>query len=253
MDSLQAYATNIIEQIRMIADSQRGSIEQAAEKIAQAHQDGRSVFVFGPGVHSFIGVEELFYRSGGLAFIRPIGEAAYTLLGGALHATRLERTPGLARSVLESYGVAEGDVLIINNAYGINCGCIDAALYCRERKVVSIAVTSSAHSQAIPKNHPARHPSGANLFEVADLFIDTFVPVGDGVVFIGEGDDRIQVGPCSTIGMATALNLLVCAVVERLRDLGAPAEIWKSGNAPGGDEFNRRHLEKYGDRIKHLR
>lgn len=253
MDAVQTYVDRIAEQIAKIGATQREAIGAAADRIVTAHADGKGVYVFGPGVHSFMGVEELFYRSGGLAFIRPIGEPGFTLLTGALHATALERTVGLAPSILRAYGVGEDDVLIINNAYGINCACIDAALYCRENRVRSIGVTSSEHARGLPKDHPARHPTGGNLFELVDLYVDTFVPVGDGVVKFGEGEAAFQAGPCSTLGMATAMNCIVCAAIELMMERGMEPEVWKSGNAPGGDTFNKRHIQRYGNTIKHLR
>ncbi|MFD2333849.1 SIS domain-containing protein [Cohnella sp. GCM10020058] len=48
------------------------------------------------------------------------------LSGGALRSMAIERTPGDAAVVLEDYGIGEGDLLILMNAYGINAAFIDA-------------------------------------------------------------------------------------------------------------------------------
>jgi uncharacterized phosphosugar-binding protein len=47
----------------------------------------------------------------------------------------IERTPGYGRFVINDYGLTEGDLLIIVNAYGINAATIDAALEVRRRGV----------------------------------------------------------------------------------------------------------------------
>src|SRR5690606_35735266 len=48
------------------------AIERAAEILCNAIAEDRLVHVFGPGAHSYIGAEEMFYRAGGLACINAI-------------------------------------------------------------------------------------------------------------------------------------------------------------------------------------
>jgi uncharacterized phosphosugar-binding protein len=60
------------------------------------------------------------------------------------------------------------------------------------------------------------------------------------------------VGPGSTIANAFILHSMVIAAVERLVALGVKPPIWKSANAPGGDEANRRYIAEYTRRIRHL-
>jgi uncharacterized phosphosugar-binding protein len=45
---------------------------------------------------------------------------------------------------------------------------------------------------------------------------------------------------------------MVVAAVSHMVSLGVKPPVWKSANAPGGDEQNRRYLAEYAGKIKHL-
>ena len=74
------------------------------------------------------------------------------------------------------------------------------------------------------------------------------MPFGDAIVEI-EGLPQ-KVAPVSTILVSFVLNALVAKTVEKLVKEGITPPIWMSANIPGGDEFNRKWLEKYRNRIK---
>jgi uncharacterized phosphosugar-binding protein len=40
--------------------------------------------------------------------------------------------------------------------------------------------------------------------------------------------------------------------VELLADSGTEPPVWRSGNAPGGDEANARFLARFRDRVRKL-
>ena len=164
----------------------------------------------------------------------------------------IERTPGYAQKVLDAYrvGLTPGEVIIIANAYGINAMCIDTALEARKRKMVTIGITSREFADNLPRNHPSRHPSGKNLYQEVDYFINCHLPYGDAAIEI-EGC-RQKTGPTATMGNVFAINLLVIETVKQLVTLGVEPPRWMSANMPGGDEANRANEEKYIPRIKHL-
>lgn len=135
-----------------------------------------------------------------------------------MRSSALERTVGYARGVLSTYPVTPQDVLLIINAYGINACTIDTAMWARERKVPTIAITSPSFSRAMPKDLVARHPNGRNLFELVDLVIDNKMPVGDAVL--------------------------------RFEGLKPPG--WTSSNVPGGDEANEALMTRFSPRIRWL-
>lgn len=85
----------------------------------------------------------------------------------------IERTPGYGRFVINDYGLTEGDLLIIANAYGINAATIDAALEVRRRGVEIIGVTSVRHASETSKDRVARHLSKQDLHELVDVVLDS--------------------------------------------------------------------------------
>ncbi|GAA5122123.1 hypothetical protein [Pseudonocardia adelaidensis] len=48
------------------------------------------------------------------------------------------------------------------------------------------------------------------------------------------------------------LNCLTLATVEALAARGIEPPVWRSGNAPGGDEANGRFLERFRGRVRSL-
>ena len=240
-------ATGVIEAIRK---EEQSKISAAAVILADQIAQGNLINVFGSGGHSFIGAEEMFYRAGGLVPVNPIFETGVSLPPGALRSTAIERTPGFMPGILATYGLKAGQVMIIVNAYGINSATIDTALTCRKLGLKTIALTSPRIALALAPNHPSRHPSGKNLHEIVDLYIDTHVPMGDAAVDLAGFAERV--GPVSTIATAFTIESMVIETIELLIQRGIDPPVWKSGNSPGGDEYNQKFLDKYTGVIKHL-
>ncbi len=236
-----------------ISKDEGENLDRAAEIMADAIEAGQLIYVFGTGGHSYICAEEMFYRTGGLVPVNAMLDAGVSLAFGAGRSTWIERLPGYSQRVIKSYGLGEGDVLIVGNAYGINSATIDAAIEGKRLGAKVIAITSPAFSKQIPKDHPARHPSGKNLFELeeVDVVLDNHMPLGDAVVEV-EGLDGIKVGPSSTMASSFTINSLVVTVVEKLVKRGVEPPVWVSSNMPGGDEKNAKYLKKYGHVLKHL-
>ncbi len=172
-----------------------------------------------------------------------------SLMHGALRSNKVERTGGYAKAVLDSYNIVDG-VLVIVNAYGINTMTIEVALEAKQRSVPTIGVTSRAFGENVPPGHKARHPSGENLCDIVDVFVDSHMPYGDALVdFEGLGQ---RVAPSSTLANCFTVNLLVVETVKYLLDRGFEPPLWQSANVPGGEEANEKYQRKYGGRIKHL-
>jgi uncharacterized phosphosugar-binding protein len=249
--SAAAYRDTIIALITTIEEQERESLDRAAAILAKAVAADRLIHVIGPGGHSNMAVEETFWRSGGLVPVNAILDAGTNLIHGAKRSNLVERTPGYAKTVLDAYGVAEGDVLVIVNAYGINALTIDTALEGRRRGVTSIGITSTSFASHVPPGSPARHPSGQNLYQLVDVFIDNHLPYGDAVVEV-EGMEQ-KMGSTSTFANCFTINLLMLRTAEKLLELGIRPPVWTSANLPGGDQLNREYEEKYFPRVKHLR
>lgn len=233
-------------------EAQEAEIEAAAKVLARAIADDQVIHVIGPGGHSNMAAEEVLWRAGGLAPINAILDPGTNLIHGAKRSNYIERTPGYARQVLDAYRVGRtpGEVIVIVNAYGINAMTIDTVLEAKARGMTSVAITSRGFADNLAPDHPSRHPSGKNLYQEADHFLDSCVPYGDAAVAI-EGA-RQKTGPTATMCNLYTLNLLMVETVRQLVDLGVEPPLWMSANLPGGDAANRENEEKYIPRIRHL-
>lgn len=244
------YLAEINALLGAIAEHESEAISMAAERMARQIEGDRLVHVYGPGGHSNLAGQEIFFRAGGLMHVSAILDEGTLLSGGALRSMAMERTPGYGRLVIEDQSLVKGDLLILVNAYGINAALIDAALTARELGVDTIGVSSRQHAENTSSDHPARHPSGANLHDLVDIHIDTRVPVGDAVLDIAGVPERM--GAVSTFANAFTLQWLVLSTAELLAASGVEAPVWRSGNAPGGDDANGQFLESFRGRVRWL-
>ena len=245
-----AYLSTVIEYIRRIQKEERDNLDVAARLMAKQISEDRLVHVFGPGGHSNLATQEVFFRAGGLMHMNAILDEGTLLSNGALRSMAIERTPDYGRIVIDNQNLEKGDLLILVNAYGINSALIDAALTAREKGVTLIGISSRDHAQNTKPDHPARHPAKQNLHDLVDVAIDTKVPIGDAVLSIPGVSECTSA--ISTFTNATALNTLVIRTIVLLRDMGVQPPIWRSGNAPGGDEANGRFIDQFRARVRSL-
>lgn len=236
-----------------LADLQRdevANIRDAAALLASNLEEDRLIHVFGVSGHSVIGCEEFFWRAGGLCAINPLFDQSLNLSGGGIKSTKLERVPGIGDKVIDSAEVKPGDTIIITSIYGMNAATIDAALAAKRHGMKIIAITSRQHASQTPEGFVARHPSGKNLAEIADIVIDNHVPYGDTVAQV-KGCPQ-TVGAVSTGLVSACVQWLVIATAEACVAKGIEPAVWQSANTIGGDERNARYIKKYASRIKAL-
>src|SRR3546814_867454 len=146
--------------------------DQAASRLADQFAADRLVHIYGPGGHSNLASQEVFFRAGGLMHVSAILDEGTLLSNGALRSMAIERTPGYGKVVIANQRLGAGDLLILVNAYGINAALIDAAMEARQRGVFLIGVSSRQHAANTAPDHPARHPTKQNLHDVVDIAID---------------------------------------------------------------------------------
>jgi uncharacterized phosphosugar-binding protein len=245
-----AYLEKVQALMRAVVTDEAKVLDQAAEKLASQVSADRLIYVFGPGGHSNLASQEIFFRAGGLMHISAILDEGTLLSNGALRSMAIERTPGYGRVVISNWAIGSDDLLILVNAYGINAALIDAALEARRRGCFTIGVSSRRHASETLPDHPARHPTKQNLHDVVDIAIDTKVPVGDALLDLPGLSESI--GACSTFANAIALNALVIQTVAKLVERGIEPPVWRSGNAPGGDEANARFIDAFRGRVRGL-
>ncbi|HEY3685914.1 MAG TPA: sugar isomerase domain-containing protein [Streptosporangiaceae bacterium] len=247
---MRAYLDRITDLLGRIEETEGAAVADAAALLAdQVERDGLC-YIYGPGGHSNLAAQEVFFRAGGLVNVSAILDEGTLLSSGALRSMAMERTPRYGALVIEDNRVGDGDLLILVNAYGINAALIDAALAARERGATLIGVSSRAHADGTAPDHPARHPSGRNLHDLVDVHIDTKVPIGDAVLEIDGISEKVAA--ISTFANAYALNCLTASATALLAERGVDPSIWRSGNAPGGDERNARFLHRFRDRVRWL-
>ena len=213
------------------------SLDAAAALIADTMAAGGTIHAFGSG-HSHILAEELYYRAGGFARVRPILFEGLMLHASAPLSTSLERLPGLAAALLDEHGVAAGDVLIIASNSGGNPVVTEMAHEARARGLRVIAITSLTHATS----DAVRQRDGRRLHELADVAIDNGGAVGDAAIAI-EGVPT-PVAPTSTVVGAAIANALVAEVTERLARRGIVPEVFTSSNVAGGDAMNEGLLRR---------
>lgn len=248
--SFENYLEQVTSLLTRILTEEKQAIRDAAEVLAEQVSQDRLVHIFAPGGHSNLAAQEVFFRAGGLMHISAILDEGTLLSNGALRSMAIERMPGYGRIVIEDVGLGDQDVLILVNAYGINAALIDAAITASERGTKVIGISSREHADQTSPDHPARHPSARNLHDLVDVHIDTKVPIGDAVMEIEGSSERIAA--VSTFANAYALNCLTIATVEALAGRGVEPPVWRSGNAPGGDEANARFIERFRGRVVRL-
>ena len=244
------YFSKVSNLLKLIHEEEKDNIELASKKLAEQIMKDNLIHIFGPGGHSNLATQEVFFRAGGLMHVNAILDEGTLLSNGALRSMAIERTPGYGRIVIENQNLGSEDLLVLVNAYGINTALIDAALTARKKGVFLVGISSFSHAEETKPDHPARHPSKQNLHDLVDICIDTKVPIGDAVLEVPGVSEKISA--VSTFANAFSLNCLVIRTIANLATMGKDPPIWRSGNAPGGDEANSRFLAKFKERVKTL-
>jgi uncharacterized phosphosugar-binding protein len=235
-----------------IEREQAQNIDKAAEAIANAIAEDRLIHLLGAGGHTWMPVMEFFYRAGGLACVNPLFDLGITVYNQAWHGCLLERLPGYGKSIIEYYSnfFKKGDVIVITSNIPYMMVVVEAALECKKRGLTVIGIGSKEWQEKAPKEIPSRHPSGQSLVEISDIFIDDYNPYGDAVIEI-KGSEQ-PVGSTSNIADCYIVQRIVMEVVKKLIAKGVEPPIYRSANLPGGDEYNKKLLQKYLLRVKWL-
>jgi len=222
-----------------IENTQLENIQNAATMMADTIQAGRWVHTFGCG-HATLPIEEMYPRIGGFVGFHPMIELPLTfftnIVGGmSVHNfIFLERVEGYGIEIMKGYKFDPRDCMWLFSHTGINAVNIDVAIEAKKQGMKVIVFGSAKEA----KGKQTRHSSGKNIFELADLVIDTCVPVQDACVPLKNHIDKV--GPVSTIGFITAVWMTVTTVAEILADRGVRLFIHPSHNVPGDTTAKER-------------
>ena len=105
-------------------------------------------------------------------------------------------------------------------------------------------------SAANANGKKTRHSSGKNIFELADIVVDTCAPLEDASVPLKNHVDKI--GPVSTMAFITCVWMTITNTAEILAERGVKLHIHPSHNAPGAGDSKVRldeALAEYKKRI----
>ncbi len=229
--------------LKKIEESELDKIEEAAEIITQAIIDGHMLFAFGCS-HSALPVQDIFYRAGGLMLVNPIFGPGMLLEDyPTTFTSKMERLEGYGKLLLDRVATKAGDVLILVSVSGRNAVPVDMAMAAKERGMKVIGLTSMEYTNGVS----SRHSSGKKMYQLVDVVIDNPVPLGDAILEAEEVPQKFC--PVSGVTSCAILHALMAATVEKLVAKGFTPPIYLAANAPGGDEYNKRLLAEYKDRM----
>jgi len=241
-----------MEVMHAIEASQMENIRKAALVMADSIEKERWVHTFGCG-HATLPIEEMYPRIGGFVGFHPMIELPLTfftnIVGGmsVQQFVFLERVEGYGREIMKGWNFDKNDCMWIFSHTGINAVNIDVALEARSRGMKVIVYGSAAEA----KGKQTRHSSGKTLFELADIVVDTCVPVMDASVPLKNHLDKI--GPVSTMGFMTTVWMTVTTVAEILAERGVKLFIHPSHNIPGDTTAHERLDAALGEYKKRIR
>ena len=248
------WLKNAHDVMNTIEQTQMENVRKAATLMADTIQAGRWVHTWGCG-HATIPCEEMYPRIGGIVGFHPLCELPLTfftqIIGqmGIHQFLYLERLEGYAQTVMKNYEFSSDDCLWIFSHTGINAVNIDMANEAHKRGMKVIVYGSAGNTG----DKPGRHSSGKNLFQLADVVVDTCVPLQDASVTTRKQFDKI--GPLSTLGSVTLVWMTICTVVEILEERGVKIFINPSHNVPGDTTAQQRlddAIDEYKRRLKLL-
>lgn len=233
------WLANARDIMQKIEETQLENIKKAAEVMADSIESNHWVHTFGCG-HATIPVEEMYPRIGGFVGFHPMVELPMTFFTGitgqmGIHQFLfLERADGYGNAIMKSYNFDKQDCIWIFSHTGINNVNIDVALRAKELGMKVIVYGSAAEA----KGKVTRHPSGKTIFEIADIVVDSCVPVVDASVPLKNHQDKI--GPVSTHAFVTLVWMTITTVAEILADRGVKLYIHPSHNVPGDTTAHER-------------
>jgi uncharacterized phosphosugar-binding protein len=225
-----------------IENTQMENIRKAAAVMADSIAAGRWVHTFGCG-HATIPVEEMYPRIGGFVGFHPMIElplSFFTRIVGEMGVHQfvfLERVEGYGTQIMKGYNFDKRDTMWLFSHSGINNVNIDIALEARKLGMKVIVLGSAGEFAGVK----SRHSTGKQIFELADIVVDTCVPAGDASVDLKNHKDKI--GPVSTMGFITVVWMIITTVAEMLAEKGEKLYIHPSHNVPG-DTTARERLDE---------
>src|SRR5690606_26361820 len=125
-----------------------------------------------------------------------------------------ERVVGFGGEIMKAHNFHGIDCMWIFCHSEVNTVNIDIPLVSKKRGMKVIVFGSAAAANG----RKTRHSSGKNIFEIADIVVDSCAPIEDASVPLKNHVDKI--GPVSTMAFVTAVWMTVTTVAEILAERG---------------------------------
>ncbi len=237
---VHAYAELLRDALAATARDEAAAIVRAGAHVTDTVAGGGIVHLFGSG-HSALVAADPVGRSGGLVPLNQIIDRSEDMA---------ERLPGYGRLLAlhyhQQYGLEPGETLLVISNSGINPLGIDLAMDARERGLAVIAISNVRQSRTLA----SRHPSGARLFEVADVTLDNHAPPGEAALALPGVTQRVA--SVGTVTGSYLINAVLAAAVQGLSERGLEPPILVSENAgiEGADERNAALRRRWQGRLR---
>lgn len=241
------YLSTVMELLARLQNEEMDTVDQAAKLIADAIEEGHSLFAFGC-THSSLPIQDLVYRAGGLMLVNPLFGPGITALDikPTTISSAMEQMEGYAKVILDNSPIKPGDILILVSVSGRNAVPVELAQLAKERGIKVIGVTSREYSAAVS----SRHSSGKKMNDFVDILLDNKAPKGDAVLQAEGVPQRFT--PVSGVTSIALLQALIAATIDNLLSRGIVPPIFLAANVDGGKEYNARLLAQYRDRIFYI-
>ncbi|MBA4862314.1 SIS domain-containing protein [Streptomyces sp. PSKA54] len=244
--SAKGFARESLAVLDRITESARDEVARAAELIAECVRSDGVIQAFGTG-HSQAIVLELAGRAGGLVPTNRLSIADLVVYGGdeasVLDNPLLERESGVAARIYDLAAPSPQDLFVVISNSGVNNVVVEMALHAKEHGHRVLAITSLAHTRAVP----AAHPSGKKLADLADVVLDNAAPRGDALLDLPGGG---SVCALSTLTGVMLVQMTVAEAASLLLASGERPPVYVSANVPGGFESNLGLEKRYAGRIR---
>lgn len=252
MSVAQNYLDDVIGKMTWVRDHQSEAIAAAGTICADTIAGDGLVFTFGTGHGAFAALES-FPRTGGVTGFRPIVETSIALMHhvlgdqGTAQYRFLHTQEGYGNAILRSHQLKDGDSLVLFSHSGINPVILDMALEFNQRGLKVIGVTSVPHSSKVA----SRHSSGKRLFEIADVTVDTGIPLEDASQFL----DGLEfpVGPTSTSVAVAVSHAINASTTADLLARGVKPMIMVNTNSNRTKEAHQQNDRNYAELWRRLR
>jgi len=237
MSGIDLYYQGAQELLERVIKEERDLLIRIASEMTAVMRNKGKIFIFGTG-HSHMLAEEAYCRAGGLIPIVPVFFSGLMIHENVTVSSLLERTPGLAKPLLDQYFPAPGDMIFIFSNSGVNQLPVEMALYAKECGLTVVSVCSYQYAQVAPISS-----LGKRLYEVSDYNIDNGGIPGDALILLKSQD--VRVGPTSTLIATLIWNCLITEAAIQLQELIGSAPVLISGNMAGSAEHNAALLQQW--------